>query len=219
MPDRSLTQEAAKGGRGRLLAAAAKLFAAKGYAATSVREILKAANVTAPVLYYHFGSKEGLFIGLIRQGFETLVAEEEKALAGATTTIDKVRAFCRARVAFDQHYPHVRWVAEEMLAGPPGAAPSFDLKGPVAKRIQWLADLVGAGVDEGAFRPCDPTAAALVLLGAVQMTWRLRLLQQHLPHPVTPPERVLETALDGLRALPRAAPAKRATRPRRSTGR
>lgn len=216
MPGRPLTQEAANGGRGRLLAAAAKLFAAKGYAATSVREILKAARVTAPVLYYHFGSKEGLFIGLIQQGLEALSAEEERALAGATTTVDKVRAFCRARVAFDQRYPHVRWVAEEMLAGPSRVAPSLDLKEPVAKRIQWLADLVSAGVDEGEFRPCDPIAAALVLLGAVQMTWRLRLLQQHLPHPATPPERVLETALDGLRTLPRAARAKRATRRKRS---
>ena len=212
MPERPLKQEAANGGRDRLLAAAAKLFAAKGYAATSVREILKAAKVTAPVLYYHFGSKEGLFNGLIRQGLEALSAEEERELAGATTTVDKVRAFCRARVAFDQRYPHVRWVAEEMLAGPPGLAPSFDLKGPVAKRIQRLADMVGAGVDEGEFRPCDPTAAALVLLGAVQMTWRLRLIKQHLPHPATPPERVLETALDGLRALPRATRASRTPR-------
>ncbi len=217
MPGRPHTQEAANGGRERLLAAAAELFAVKGYAATSVREILKVANVTAPVLYYHFGSKEGLFAGLIRQGLEALSAEEERALAGAITTVDKVRAFCRARVAFDQRYPHVRWVAEEMLAGPTGVAPSFDLKGPIAKRIQWLADLVGAGVDEGEFRPCDPTAAALVLLGAVQMTWRLRLIQQHLPHPATPPERVLETALDGLRALPRAVRTKRPTRRKRST--
>ena len=40
--------------------AAARLFAERGYDATSVREIVEAAGVTKPTLYYHFGSKQGL---------------------------------------------------------------------------------------------------------------------------------------------------------------
>ena len=39
---------------------AAELFAQKGFAGTSIREIAEAAGVTKPTLYYHFGSKEGL---------------------------------------------------------------------------------------------------------------------------------------------------------------
>ena len=57
MAGRPTKRESENGGRERLLAAAAKLFAAKGYAATTVRDILRAAKVTAPVLYHHFGSK------------------------------------------------------------------------------------------------------------------------------------------------------------------
>ena len=44
---------------------AARLFAAQGYDATSVREIVEAAGVTKPTLYYHFGSKEGLAQALV----------------------------------------------------------------------------------------------------------------------------------------------------------
>lgn len=44
----------------QILQAAAKLFAQKGYEATSTREIMEAAGVTKPMLYYYFGSKEGL---------------------------------------------------------------------------------------------------------------------------------------------------------------
>lgn len=40
--------------------AAARLFAERGFDATSVREIAEAAGVTKPTLYYHFGSKQGL---------------------------------------------------------------------------------------------------------------------------------------------------------------
>jgi AcrR family transcriptional regulator len=39
---------------------AAKLFASRGYDATSIREIVEAAGVAKPTLYYYFGSKEGL---------------------------------------------------------------------------------------------------------------------------------------------------------------
>jgi TetR/AcrR family transcriptional regulator len=44
---------------------AARLFAERGYDATSVREIVEVAGVTKPTLYYHFGSKEGLAQALL----------------------------------------------------------------------------------------------------------------------------------------------------------
>jgi AcrR family transcriptional regulator len=48
------------GTRTQVLKAAATLFAERGFDAVSVREIVEAAGVTKPALYYHFGSKEGL---------------------------------------------------------------------------------------------------------------------------------------------------------------
>jgi AcrR family transcriptional regulator len=49
----------------RILDSAVRLFARKGFAATSVREIVQEADVTNPMLYYYFDSKEGLFSFLI----------------------------------------------------------------------------------------------------------------------------------------------------------
>jgi AcrR family transcriptional regulator len=43
-----------------ILQAAVGLFARKGYEAASTREIVEAAGVTKPMLYYYFKSKEGL---------------------------------------------------------------------------------------------------------------------------------------------------------------
>jgi AcrR family transcriptional regulator len=43
-----------------ILQAAVELFARKGYDATSTREIVEAAGVTKPMLYYYFKNKEGL---------------------------------------------------------------------------------------------------------------------------------------------------------------
>jgi len=62
---------------------AARLFAQRGYDATSVRMIVEAAGVTKPTLYYHFGSKEGLAEALMDRPLgelvETLVRVSESA--------------------------------------------------------------------------------------------------------------------------------------------
>ncbi len=200
MPPRTSKKETEAGGRERLLAAATRLFAAKGYAATSVRDILRAAKVTAPVLYYHFGSKEGLFVDLFREGVETLDAEVEKAVSEATTFAERVRAYCRVHVEVQQRYSDLRWIAEALIAGPPKAAPRFNFKGRFAAMVQQLADLVGAGVESGEFRPCDRIAVALALLGAVEMTVRARLIGARLPGLASPLDGVLAVVLDSLRA-------------------
>jgi AcrR family transcriptional regulator len=54
------------------------LFARKGYTATSVNEIVEAAGVTKPMLYYYFGSKEQLARHLVVEPLEALVRQLEE---------------------------------------------------------------------------------------------------------------------------------------------
>ena len=51
--------------RQRLMDSAVLLFTTRGYAATSVREIVEMAGVTKPALYYHFDSKEGIYLAIL----------------------------------------------------------------------------------------------------------------------------------------------------------
>jgi AcrR family transcriptional regulator len=67
--------------RGRLIATARRLFAEKGFAATSTEEILSEAEVSRGALYHHFSSKTDLF----RATFEAVEDElTAKLLAVAT---------------------------------------------------------------------------------------------------------------------------------------
>ena len=83
--------------------AAARLFAARGYDATSVREIVEAAGVTKPTLYYHFGSKEGLAQTLVTrpmerlcEALETLLEEDEDDAIGLLSGVLEAHfKFCR----------------------------------------------------------------------------------------------------------------------------
>ena len=56
--------------RAEVLAAAAELFASRGYVATTVREVAEAAGMLGGSLYYHFDSKESM-IDEILSGFLT----------------------------------------------------------------------------------------------------------------------------------------------------
>jgi TetR/AcrR family transcriptional regulator len=51
----------------KILLAASKLFAEKGFANVSVRDICKRTGTSAPVLYYYFGNKKGLFDAVARK--------------------------------------------------------------------------------------------------------------------------------------------------------
>lgn len=74
--------------RARLIEAAGKLFAEKGFNAVTVREIAKAAETHLSALNYHFRSKEELYRAVLRKACALLAitAEDEKRLGSLKPT-------------------------------------------------------------------------------------------------------------------------------------
>lgn len=70
-------------GRKRITDAAARLFLERGYAQTTLRDIAAAAGIKAGSIYYHFDSKEALFLDVLEQGMEVMIEAFEKAAAQA----------------------------------------------------------------------------------------------------------------------------------------
>lgn len=68
--------------REQLLAVARALFAEKGYEVTSVEEIAHRAGVSKPVVYEHFGGKEGIYAVVVDREMEALMAQIVNALSG-----------------------------------------------------------------------------------------------------------------------------------------
>jgi TetR/AcrR family transcriptional regulator, regulator of cefoperazone and chloramphenicol sensitivity len=66
----------------RILAVAVELFASRGYAGTSIRDITDRLQITKAALYYHFASKEEILAALISPFREDLRALLEAADAG-----------------------------------------------------------------------------------------------------------------------------------------
>jgi AcrR family transcriptional regulator len=82
---------ASEGGRGERLTAAARraqlieigreIFAKRGYEATSVEEIAGRAKVSKPIVYEHFGGKEGLYAVVVDREVEHIVSRIVGAMA------------------------------------------------------------------------------------------------------------------------------------------
>lgn len=69
MENNSINDESTKA---RIVSEAIKLFSLKGYEKTSVKEIVEAANVSKPVLYYYFKNKDSLFKHILENGIHSL---------------------------------------------------------------------------------------------------------------------------------------------------
>jgi AcrR family transcriptional regulator len=67
--------------REQLIEISRRLFADKGFEGTSVEEIAASAEVSKPVVYEHFGGKEGLYAVVVDREVGYLLSEIEGALA------------------------------------------------------------------------------------------------------------------------------------------
>jgi AcrR family transcriptional regulator len=68
--------------REQLLDVARALFAEKGFEVTSVEEIAHRAGVSKPVVYEHFGGKEGIYAVVVDREMEALMDQIVNALSG-----------------------------------------------------------------------------------------------------------------------------------------
>lgn len=70
--------------RAQLVEIGRRVFAERGYEATSVEEIADRAKVSKPIVYEHFGGKEGLYAVVVDREIEHIVASIEAAVSSGS---------------------------------------------------------------------------------------------------------------------------------------
>lgn len=86
--------------RKQLLIAARETFGTKGYTATSMNDVAIAAGVTKPVLYQHFESKQQLFLEVLTEAGNQLIAAISATVETASGGRDKLERAFGAYVTF-----------------------------------------------------------------------------------------------------------------------
>jgi TetR/AcrR family transcriptional regulator, cholesterol catabolism regulator len=87
-------------GRQVILEAAAELFASRGYAGTSIRDIAEAVSMKTASLYYHFPSKEDLFLEAHAAGIQIVTDAVRAAIAHIEDPWDQLEEAAATHAAF-----------------------------------------------------------------------------------------------------------------------
>jgi AcrR family transcriptional regulator len=149
--------------RERIMKAAERLFAERGYDATSIRAIVAKARVNQAAINYHFDGKDGLYREVLRAAFRALTeqqlehADEMKAMSREAALAEFIRRQLRPLLGRDEYSRHMRilnWetvrptaVFRKLLSEE--AAPFMGMAVELVRRFQPEADqrtLVAAAV-------------------------------------------------------------------------
>lgn len=151
--------------RERLMQAALASFAERGYDATGVAEICQRAGVSKGAFYYHFASKQALFLALLDQWLAALEREMTRLAAPSAPAAQSLQAkvgllqqvFRDASGRLLMYLEFWRQAARDETIWQATVAPFQRYHG-------LLAGMIEQGIAEGSLRPCDPQEAARALV-------------------------------------------------------
>jgi AcrR family transcriptional regulator len=131
----------------RLLNAAARLFAARGFNDVTVREICSAAGANVAAINYHFGDKLGLYHHVLNEAIHTMRATTEaarKAGEGGTPET-KLRAYIRVVLQRVAGAGHDSWIHQLMTRELADPTPALDLvtEQVIRPRLAYVGQIIG----------------------------------------------------------------------------
>ncbi|GCE42176.1 transcriptional regulator, TetR family [Rhodococcus wratislaviensis] len=187
--------------REQLLRAAAKVFRAKGFHATSVSEIAAEFGSDRASLYYYVGSKEELFEMVVEQAVLENVQMAEQIRDGAEEPGAKLREILIALMrSYDVNFPQLFVFLQEDTGRLTGKDEAWSNRMQEWSRryFQAVRDVIQTGIDSGVFASVLPVA--VIAQGVVGMvSWSHRWYQ---PGSGVPAEeigaRFADTLLGGL---------------------
>jgi len=160
--------------RERILEAALAVFSRRGYRDAAMDEIAVEADTSKGGLYFHFPTKQALFLHLLDRMADLLMSRAEQAIAAEA---DPARQIDAALVVLRTFATH-RALARLFLIDALSAGPEAHLK--LMEVHQRFARLVArhlqAAIAAGAIAPLDTRLAGLAMFGAINevvITWVL----------------------------------------------
>jgi AcrR family transcriptional regulator len=167
MPYRSTdkTRQKKDAKRTAMMQAAVRVFAAKGYHAATVRDIVSEADVAVGTFYFYFPDKETLFTHLFEETAAFLLQAIDQALISRSTFAAQLEAAVQAYVNVAFYEPAV---VQLLLVGGIGAAPSLS-----ERRAEYRQKLVrawqrtlNAALERQQIEPQNTRRTAEALVGA-----------------------------------------------------
>ena len=151
-----------------------KLFAEKGYDATSIEEITATVGVAKGTLYYHFSSKEEIFKFFFLEGVKLLKNSIAIKTDKLTNSLDKIRAIVLIELKVLVKYESFMTIILSQIWGTgPRSKMCRDY---VFEYIQMIQEIVEEGMEKGEIIKADPNVIASGIFGFVcsSLIYKLR---------------------------------------------
>ena len=153
-----------------------KLFAEKGYDATSIEEITATVGVAKGTLYYHFSSKEEIFNFLVEEGIKLLQNSIDIKTSKYTNYIDKVKAIVLIEIKIVQKYENLITILLSQFYGKETRNQKCQMH--VYEYIEQIEEIVKEGINKGEIKQGDPKAIASEIYGLICSTLVYKLRNQ-----------------------------------------
>ena len=140
-----------------------KLFAQKGYDATSIEEITANVGVAKGTLYYHFSSKEEIFEFLIGEGVKLLKNSIEIKTEKLSNSLDKIKAIVLIQIKVLVKYEYFMTIVLSEIWG--NTSRSLLCQKYIFEYIQEIEQIVKEGIQKGEIVDTDPNVVASGIFG------------------------------------------------------
>ena len=166
----------------QILKTSAKIFAAKGFHRTSVRDIARATKMSLAGLYYYFTTKEELLYLIQERCFVTLLQRWERATTAEMDVRTRIRLFAENHLSFFCHNMHEMKVMaheDESLTG------EYADKILVLKRryVKIVTDLIEELQKKEGAKGLDLRVATFALFGMMNWIYTWYQPKRDLPFP------------------------------------
>lgn len=153
----------------RLLESALRLFSTKGYDATSIREIIEAAGVTRPVLYYYFENKEALFKRIVQHQFNEIMQYIDEIIATISGCRDRLKALITHTFDSTEHSPKATALILQVCFSPSLQGPQLEKDQFVVGRFQRITRIMRDGLKSGELAGGNEETLAVAFSGMMDM--------------------------------------------------
>ena len=194
-------QTKALNAREAVLASAIKAFARRGYAGTSVQEILQATGLSKPTVYYYFESKAGLFRAILAFAYDESFRLMQAGVKGKTGCAQQLVEVAFALFDFANRYQNLtRLVFATVFAAPEEIPPNSIDAARRQRNFEFVLTVVRSAQKNGELNPdYEPIELAHGIFGAVSHQIRSHLIQPDGPLDRQRAERVVSLFLNGAR--------------------
>ena len=153
-----------------ILDAAEHLFLSRGFGVTTMEDISEKADVAIGSIYAHFGSKDGVYAGLIDRALDLDKRYCDEGFDSGATPVERLVGLSEGYLRFAREHPGCfrlfRFPSPDRPSEETAPQPAERVARRIRGETERMADCVRAAIEEGIARPVEPESTATFLWAA-----------------------------------------------------